>query len=149
MEPTQIIRHFATILKPLAEKIAQADALPGPDAYLKALGILLNRLSRVDLLKARDREVLAALWRVYRRTGRPVGRGLIIHAMDQTLQQCDESTIYRSLKRLRDEFGFVMLIGKDWTPVFDVEALGGDGDDEESPLALLPARREDRAVVRA
>jgi len=148
MEPSQLIRYVARILKPLADRISQEDSLASrPDAYLKALGLLLDRLSRAELLKERDREVLAALWRVYRRTGRPVGRGLIIHAMDQTLQQCDESTIYRALKRLRDELGFVTMIGKDWMPVFDVEALGEQED--ESPLALPPARHEDRAALAA
>lgn len=119
MDLWKFLRSLTRVLTPMATDIAAASGLPGPDAQLQALGILLDRHSKLDQLRERDREILSALWRVYRRTGRPVERDTLIREMEPDLQDCDESTVYRGLKRLRDDYGFVSMIGKTWRPLFD------------------------------
>lgn len=120
MEPIELLRHFARIIKPQADKLMVNENLTGSDAHLKAFGNLLDLFSKADNLKAREREILDALWMVYRRTQKPVERDQIVRELGEKMKY-EETTLYRALKRMRDDLGFVRMVGKQWEPLFDPE----------------------------
>lgn len=143
MDPHTILRHFADILKPMADKLMAEYGLSEPLAYLQAWADLLARVSRAQKIKARDREALAALWRIYRRLQekkqeRAIGRDEIIREMDPKHTQCDPKTIQRALTRLRKEYGFVALIDDKWQPLFDPDEFLAKQAEIPLELTLVP-----------
>lgn len=147
MEPLlQLIGRLSSIVKPQAQAFIKDQGLSEIDAYARAFGALLFGLAEIELLE-RDFDVMIALHARYDRHKKPVARADIINDLKEKAN-CDESTIYRSLKRLRG-VGFIRLVGTKWEPLVDPRALGILPDPASAPNNITPIRKSKRRWKKA